>query len=547
MATAPHSNEPLFRFNRDRNAVIDEVVERITRDALQRAWDDPSDGLGYLLNEAAYVEMALHESDPTSTKADVEHWQRVAQSLGRSSEEENAESLRAIVVRFTHEIVGHFRPTVFKLATEMVPSGLSMLLNPLAKRGILSDTAGVSSLRDRLRIEGEVGKLRALAEAGTLVFVPTHSSHLDSIAVSWAIHQARLPAVVYGAAKNQFTHPLMAFFMANLGAYKVDRRRSYRLYNRVLKAYSQVLLERGYHSLFFPSGMRSRSHRVEQELKLGLLSTAVEAYARNVVGRKSSRRIYIVPVTVNYPLVLEAETLIEDALAERLDRRPIIEDDEFSDVRRIASYAKALLAGESSIVVRFCTPMDVFGNAVDQDGQSVDAERRRVDPERYLWVRGEPAEDRERERAYTRQLAGRVSDAYRENNVVHPIHIVSMAVMQHLRRQHATWDERRLVRFARGESVSSAVAEGETERLARLLRRDHEDGTLRLSRRSQTLTARQMIEEALKSTTAFHSRPMLIAEGQRLRAESLELLLFYSNRLRGYDLIRRLRAVPGGY
>jgi glycerol-3-phosphate O-acyltransferase len=41
------------------------------------------------------------------------------------------------------------------------------------------------------------------------------------------------------------------------------------------------MIERGYHSLFFPGGTRSRSGMVEKRLKLGLAGTGVEAFARN--------------------------------------------------------------------------------------------------------------------------------------------------------------------------------------------------------------------------------------------------------------------------
>lgn len=546
--TSPHG--PLFRFNRDRNHVIDEVVERVTRDSIRRAWASSADGLDYLLNEAAYVELERLERFESSNRSDIEFWRGIARSLGRSSEEENAERLRELVTRFAHEIVGHFRPTVFRFATQVLPPSLSLLLGrrgAQAAAALPGDASSVHALRERLRIEGEVGKLRSLAEVGTLVFVPTHTSHLDSILVSWAIHEAGLPAVVYGAQRNLFSHPLMAFFMENLGAYKVDRRRRFRLYRRVLKTYSQVLLESGYHSLFFPGGMRSRSGRIEQSLKLGLLSTAIEAYARNVVEARTNANVYVVPVTINYSLVLEARTLIADELADESAQRAIIDDDEFSDVRRIAAFAKSMLEAPSPITIRFCTPMDAFGNAVDQSGQSVDAAGRRVDPERYLWIDGAPQELRTRERAYTRQLAGSIADAFRTNNVVQPLHVVAFALIEHLRRQHPVWDLPRIVRFARGDTVSRAVVEGETERLLRLLRRDHEHEQLRLSRRVRAATAGELLDEALALFRAYHHEPIAVEEGGQIRMLDLALLYYYANRLRGYDLVRRLRSVPGGY
>ena len=206
------ASSPLYRFNRDRNDVIDQVVERVTRDALDRAWRSPGDAIDYLLNEAAYVEMArLDAEDKTGPEA-YAFWKRIAKSMGRATEEENAEHLRRIVARFAGETVGHFRPSVYKLATELLPSGVSYIFS----RTLPGEPSSFDALRDRLVIEGEVGKLRRLAEVGTLVIVPTHTSHTDSILVTWALHEAGLPPAIYGADTHLFSHPLMAFFMANI-------------------------------------------------------------------------------------------------------------------------------------------------------------------------------------------------------------------------------------------------------------------------------------------------------------------------------------------
>ncbi len=537
-------DSPLFRFNRDRNEVIDEVVERVTRDALDRAWQSPSDGLEYLLNEAAYVEMERLEgrNDPDA-REERTMWTTIARSMGRATEEENAEQLRKIVAKFAGATVGHFRPTVFRFATEVLPSGLSYLLS----KGVRPDGNSFAALRDRLVIEGEVGKLRRLTEVGTIVYVPTHSSHLDSILVAWAMHEAKLPAVVYGADTNLFAHPMMAFFMANLGAYKVNRERRYRLYRRVLKTYSKVLLEYGYHSMFFPAGKRSRLGKVQTELKLGLLSTSLEAYTEKILRGRSDAPVYVVPVTINYQLVLEAQTLIEDGLAKESRQRGIIRDDEFTDVRRIAAYARSCLDLGLTTTIRFCTPMDVFGNPVDQDGESLDLQGRHVDPERYLWIDGEPKSDPIRDRAYTRILAGRIGDAYRRNAVMHPLHLVSFALIEHLRRAHPAWTIHRILRFAQGDGLSEAVAIGETERLIRLARKDASDGKFRLSRAAKTQSAAQMLDEVIEIYAKLPGQPALERQGRRLRFQGTKLLYFYSNRLRDYDLERRLGASPGGY
>src|SRR5690606_24005049 len=106
----------------------------------------------------------------------------------------------------------------------------------------------------------------------------------------------------------------------------------------VLKIYSTVILERNYHSLFFPGGTRSRSGAVESKLKLGLLGTGIKAYINNLKKNAEKPNIYVVPCTINYHLVLEAETLIDDYLEETGKARYIIERDESSSFAKVFNF-----------------------------------------------------------------------------------------------------------------------------------------------------------------------------------------------------------------
>ena len=219
-------------------------------------------------------------------------------------------------------------------------------------------------LLDRhLITQGPIDTLRALARRGTLVFTPTHSSNLDSVVFGFALDRVGLPPVSYGAGKNLFTNPFLSYFMQNLGAYKVDRRIRHELYKEVLKTYSTVLIERGFHSLFFPGGTRCRSNVVEERLKLGLLGTGVEAFT-NTLRRGHPQRVFVVPATINYLLTLEASTLIEDYLAETGKNRYIIEDDESTQLDRVVTLVRKLTRTTGSIVIRFGDPIDPFTNAV---------------------------------------------------------------------------------------------------------------------------------------------------------------------------------------
>ena len=243
--------------------------------------------------------------------------------------------------------------------------------------------------------------------------MPTHLSNLDSVVFGFALERAGLPPATYGAGKNLFTNPVLSFFMHNLGAYRVDRRLRHSLYKDVLKTYSCVLIERGYHSLFFPGGTRSRSGGVERRLKLGLAGTGLEAFGRTAEHGKT-QRVFFVPATINYLLTLEAETLIDDFLQEEGKARYIIEDDESTRVGRVASFAQKLLGLDESVVIRFGEPLDCFGNCVDER-RDVATTRTgaRVEAESYLiGDDGKPRRDAARDVQYTREL-GEVDRARR--------------------------------------------------------------------------------------------------------------------------------------
>src|SRR5258708_11037855 len=102
--------------------------------------------------------------------------------------------------------------------------------------------------------------------------------------------------------------------------------------------YSNLALQKGAHSLFFPGGTRSRSGLIEKSLKLGLLSTAIEAQRSLYAGAKAGtevRKIFVVPVTLNYHFVLEAPDLIEDYLQVKGQDRYFPEQDNYGSVQLI--------------------------------------------------------------------------------------------------------------------------------------------------------------------------------------------------------------------
>ena len=239
---------PITGFNGARAEIVDDVVTRTCEETR-----DPR----LAISEAAFLEVKRQQETGVDDVVPLDEWRSLARSLARMSDEECKVRLRSLATAYARDIAGHFDPRVYKFATRAIAPLLGMLMSP---RQTLAHFAGAFDMRaldGRVIVEGPIGAIRALTTRGTVIFVPTHLSNLDSPLFGFALERAGLPPATYGAGKNLFTNPFLSYFMHNLGAYRVDRRLRHGLYKEVLKAYSCVVIERGYHSLFFPGGTRS--------------------------------------------------------------------------------------------------------------------------------------------------------------------------------------------------------------------------------------------------------------------------------------------------
>ncbi len=543
-------NAPLFEFNDDRPHLVSEVCRRAYSSFLARTREHEDVGLEHLLNDAAYqeVERLEVEQGPEDEIRSRSWWLDVAKRLGEMSESEKRSVLRELTESYAEDIAGQFDPKVYRLVTRTLPLGLNFLfkaqdLHDLPTRFVhlYGELQNLRDLSERVVIEGHTDTLRKLARKGTLLVVPTHSSNMDSILMGWSLYESGLPPVTYGAGKNLFTNPLTSFFMHNLGAYRVDRRLKHDVYKTVLKIYSQILLERGYHSLFFPGGTRCRSNVVEDHLKLGLLGTTISAYIHNLLHYGAERPLYICPVTINYNLVLEAESLVQDHLRREGGRRYFLAEDEFNQISTIVRFVMNTMKMDSTTILRYGRPMDPFGNLVREDGHSYDRRGRRVDPTSYVRSSqtGEITYDESRDREYTRRTGRRVAEAFRQNTVLMPTQIVAYVLFELLRERFPSFDVYELLRLASGEVVPWYRIESALERTLQQLRALEDDGELHLSPEAKNGDPASLQASGIDSLTMYHVPTVVERMGDGVLLNKLDLLYYYGNRVRTYDLDRR--------
>ena len=471
----------------DQERILTELQSRILhRITAQAAAKGPP--LEEVLADSIYHELRRlkDEADGRAHREAGAFWAEARKALPRGNERAIQSLLARAIDRYSREIAGYFDERVYRTVTRAGEPVLAMLLGATSPKRLAANFPSMPQLSDNLVVQGETEHLRRLHEVGTVLLVPTHVSHMDSVITGYVVWKLGLPPFLYGAGLNLFSNPLLGYFMRNLGAYTVDRKKADPLYKEVLKEYATLTLENGYDNIFFPGGTRSRSGAVEKRLKYGLMGTGIPAYINNLKQKKNKSKVFIVPATLSYQLVLEAETLMDDFLKEVGKSRYIITDDEFSRPRRVFEFAQQVFSLDSKIFFTLGRGMDPFGNPVDDHGESLDPHGRHIDASRYVLVDGEPRELPQRDAEYTREVGERVMDAYARDNVVQATNITARAILTLLRKQNPGMDLVRLIRAGgRSEDMELLAVYREVETIMRQLRGMADRGGIRLSPTTQ--------------------------------------------------------------
>jgi len=365
---------------------------------------------------------------------------------------------------------------------------------------------------------------------------------MDSILIGFALDEiAGLPAFSYGAGLNLYNSELFGYFMNRLGAYRVDRRKKNPVYLESLKAMSNISLQWGTNTLFFPGGTRSRSGSLETRLKLGLLGTAVEAQ-REILKYGHSRKIYVVPLVLNYHCVLEARYLIEQHL------RSIGKDaylgsgrDEFKSFKNVFVFLYRLLSKSSEIALSFGEPMDVIGNPVNDQGISLDHKGQPIRLEDYFTSPEEDGEggEAQRDNVYTSILAEKIVESYHQHNVVFSTNLVSYCAFKTIEHQNPSLDVFALLRLDLDDVVlEPAVLENNILEIQKVLAREEMKGNIRLDQ-TALLPPSECIADAINKIGVFHSiKPLKYTKIGKITSGNLKVLYFYHNRLDTYEFLK---------
>jgi glycerol-3-phosphate O-acyltransferase len=370
-----------------------------------------------------------------------------------------------------------------------------------------------------------------------VVLVPTHFSNLDSILVGWAADRIGMLAFSYGAGLNLYNSKIMAYFFGRLGAYTLDRRKKNAFYLESLKSFSQLSIERGVHTLFFPGGTRSRSGHLESKVKLGLLGTAIDAQCANYL-RGEDTKIFIVPVVLNYHFVLEAKSLIEQYLKYTGKELYLVEKDGFGGIFKLLKFLRQFVSNSSEIIVNFGKPMDIMGNFVDMNGNSMGPFDKTIELRDYFVSNGVIKYDRQRNEEYTKRLAETIVERYHIENIVLSSHLVSFTAFNLIKKKFPKLDIYGVLRLPKEDRIiPKDLLYKNIELLRSELSKLAAAGSVQLSDVVRDKSVEELVKHGIENVGAFHvKKPLKKDKKGNFESQDLNLLLYYHNRLDSYDL-----------
>ena len=539
------SDWPIYKLSQDRRRFIAEIDDFTTERLIKEHTKLYDLLVQTLYQERIRVKETPWKVDPPNERQFLDRIRtQLVQSETESkpkATETHREIVRKFVHRYSEEIVGTFSIRTMQFARQFLSVFFNRLLNAATERWwrFLSSK---SRLHERIQVYGDVQAIQNLFSQGTVLVVPTHFSNLDSVLIGFAMDQIMgLPQFSYGAGLNLYNSGAAAFFMNRLGAYRVDRRKKNTVYLETLKAMSNLSIQRGTNTLFFPGGTRSRSGELEKKLKMGLLGTAVEAQ-RAICERSDKNKIFIVPLTTSYHTVLEAPFLIHQHLQIVGKERYLKGRSEGNSFREWFKFIWQFFAKRSDIVLSFGKPMDVMGNFVDTEGVSRDSRGNVVSVADYFITGGGVKEDLQREAEYTKLLADKIVDRFYKENIVLSSHVVAFTAFNILRESNEKLDLYALLRLPPDDYVFPlATFTAAVAAIQAVLFEYEEKGRLKLSDPIR-LSPEELVQDGIKNLGVYHvHRPLLFNKNKDIESDDFNVLFFYHNRLENFGLTKRVR------
>ncbi len=531
---------PIAQFYQNRSPKVEQLSSGLTDYLIN---DHSEAQLLEMINQTVYLEKLRVRSNALKVDPpnEISYWKKLESELSKDqlSDDQSAiikDKIRRISNRYAEEIVGDFRPKTFAFARKALTRLFGAIYNPFFAHDKRAFWGGIEAVLDKFRIIGPLDHIRELFNKGSVLILPTHSSNLDSILVGYGIETLTgLPAFSYGAGLNLYDYELMAYYMSRLGAYKVDRRKKNSIYAQAIRQFSTLSIQQNLNSIFFPGGTRSRNGEIETKVKLGLLSTLLEAQNEFYL-RSYNKKIIIVPLVISYHFVLEASSLIEQHLKKTGKQNYLSTKKESKTSFKAFRFINRLLKKESNVTLSFGAPIDVFGHQLDRNGQSLKDDRI-IDIKEYFQNNGTVSIDKQRNHVYTRNLGNELVKSYYRENVVLTSQLITFVTFRLFCKRYIDIDMFNLVNLPLDffELDKSAVIR-QIENVLNRLKEMELLGKVKLSPEFRDMSTEEMINDGLKNLNVFHFKKPLYLKDNKFKSQNIKVLYFYANRLSGYQL-----------
>jgi glycerol-3-phosphate O-acyltransferase len=195
------------------------------------------------------------------------------------------------------------------------------------------------------------------------------------------------------------------------------------------------------------------------------------------------------------------------------------------------------LTATPGMTISFATPMDVFGNEIDEDGNSINNIGQKVHIKDYFLLHNQLSEDRQRDGVYTSMLADKIVQKFKKYNTVLTSHLLAYVAFEMIKREYKHLDLFELLRIPSDEiEIDFDQFKIEISRINNYILEMYADKKLLISNKLMG-DAEFIIKHGLKNLGVYHSLlPLLKNNEGKITTQDLRLLYFYHNRLEGYGL-----------